>query len=68
MVGQLGDGTTTDRSDPVRIMDQVIAVAAGQSYALAIKSDGTIWTWGGNIVGELGDGTTESRSIPAPMN
>jgi alpha-tubulin suppressor-like RCC1 family protein len=39
-------------------MDDVIAVAAGQDYSLAIKTDYSLWAWGSNIYGQLGDGTT----------
>jgi len=30
----------------------------------ALKSDGTLWTWGGGYAGSLGDGTTINRSSP----
>lgn len=35
-----------------------VAVSAGGIHSLAIKSDGTLWTWGFNDQGELGDGCT----------
>ncbi len=34
-----------------------VAVSAGKFHSLAVKSDGTVWAWGGNQHGELGDGT-----------
>jgi alpha-tubulin suppressor-like RCC1 family protein len=67
--GQLGDGTTTQRSSPVQVLglSGVLAVTAGQCHSLAVKSDGTVWAWGYNYDGELGDGTSGSgnyRSTP----
>ena len=34
-------------------------VAAGLDHTVAVKSDGTLWAWGGNGYGQLGDGTTD---------
>ncbi len=39
-------------------------VAAGENHSMALKSDGTVWTWGENGAGELGDGTTVSKNAP----
>jgi alpha-tubulin suppressor-like RCC1 family protein len=59
-VGQLGDGTTTQRLTPAPVsgLSGVIAVVAGYEHSLALKSDGTLWAWGWNAGGQLGDGTT----------
>ena len=67
--GRLGDGTTTERSAPVRVkvIENVVAVAAGGWHSLALKSDGTVWSWGTNSDGQLGDGTTADRSVPAQV-
>ncbi|MBN2128069.1 MAG: hypothetical protein JW741_01175, partial [Sedimentisphaerales bacterium] len=72
--GQLGDGTTTDRSVPVQVVDGaggfltgMTAVAAGSSHSLAIRNDGTVWAWGYNYNGQLGDGTTTDRSAPVQV-
>ena len=65
--GQLGDGTTTNRSVPVQpagITGTVASVAAGGTHSLALTSDGHLWAWGDNTYGELGDGTTISRTTP----
>jgi alpha-tubulin suppressor-like RCC1 family protein len=39
-------------------------VSAEGNHTAAIKSDGTLYTWGANGSGQLGDGTTTSRSSP----
>ncbi len=58
--GQLGyDTTATVRNnseEPVRIIElaYIKAIAAGHNHSLALKNDGTVWTWGGNVGGELG--------------
>ncbi|MCL2045025.1 MAG: stalk domain-containing protein [Oscillospiraceae bacterium] len=46
-----------DKSIPVKIMDDVVAISAGSIHNLAIKSDGSLWSWGNNEYGEIGDGS-----------
>ncbi|MGE5740986.1 MAG: chitobiase/beta-hexosaminidase C-terminal domain-containing protein [Candidatus Aminicenantes bacterium RBG_16_66_30] len=67
--GQLGDGTTTDRSIavPVQGITSVITVGASYYHTVAIISDGTVWAWGHNYDYQLGDGTTTDRLIPVPI-
>ncbi|MCS6778048.1 MAG: dockerin type I domain-containing protein [Chloroherpetonaceae bacterium] len=73
--GQLGDGTRTQRLLPVPVrgpggnglLTDIIAVAAGSMRTMALRSDGTVWTWGDNIAGALGDGTTTRRTTPVPV-
>lgn len=67
---QLGDGTTTDRAVPVRVLgeggagvlDHVAAIAAGESHSLALLEDGTVWAWGDNSHGQLGDSWAEATA------
>jgi alpha-tubulin suppressor-like RCC1 family protein len=68
--GQLGDGTATSRSSPVTVAGggtTWCAASAGNDHAAAVKTDGTLWTWGFNGQGRLGDGTTTSRSSPVTV-
>lgn len=51
----------------------IIAVSAGSDHGMALRSDGTVWTWGYGWYGQLGDGMqSSSRSAPgqvtAPLN
>ena len=64
--GQLGDGTTTQRTSPVHVegLSGVIAVTAGNNHSIAINGDSTVWAWGYNFYGQLGDGTTTHRASP----
>lgn len=66
--GELGDGTSIDRSAPVQAaISGVIQVATGYYHSLAVKSDRTAWAWGYNREGELGDGATINRPTPMPV-
>ncbi|MFE1547919.1 hypothetical protein [Streptomyces sp. NPDC058718] len=67
--GQLGDGTNTDRTTPVRacavgepapcasFLKGVVSVAAGAVHSLALLTDGTVVAWGNNAYGQLGEGS-----------
>jgi hypothetical protein len=68
-VGQLGDGTTINRTTPVRVsgLTNVTGIAAGGFHSVARTRDGRVWTWGYNGSGQLGDGTTTGRLSPVPV-
>ena len=43
-----------------QVMGDYVAIAAGHSHSLVVKSGGSLYAWGSNIAGQLGDGTTRS--------
>ncbi|MBZ0090979.1 MAG: hypothetical protein K8F27_01960 [Sulfuricellaceae bacterium] len=50
-----------NNSIPYQIGTGFTAIKAGYSHALALKADGSLWTWGSNRTGELGDGSPVSN-------
>jgi alpha-tubulin suppressor-like RCC1 family protein len=46
----------------------VIAVAAGDNHSVALRSDGTVWTWGMNDLGQLGQGTSSGPQSCKPFS
>ncbi|MGZ8924275.1 MAG: RCC1 domain-containing protein [Nitrososphaeraceae archaeon] len=62
--GTLGDGTTLHRSSPVQVGSLVNwkNISAGRYHCSAIKTDGTLWTWGWDAYGQLGAGTNSSTT------
>ena len=72
--GQLGTGGSNS-STPVQVksttgsgyLTDVVAIAAGYNYSLALKSDGTVWAWGVNNYGQLGGGTTAQSTLPVQV-
>jgi alpha-tubulin suppressor-like RCC1 family protein len=59
--GQLGAGARSKPSvEPVPVtgLSGVRAIAAGGDHAIALLSNGTVATWGGNSYGQMGNGTT----------
>ena len=67
--GCVGDGTTTDRSSPVQIGNDADWAEANchNQRSFAIKTDGTLWSWGNGANGELGQNNTTNRSSPTQV-
>jgi alpha-tubulin suppressor-like RCC1 family protein len=66
--GQLGNGSTTSTSTPVRVKlgkhTKVIAVRAGCDFSLALTSKGSVLAWGQGKEGQLGNGSRHAHTRP----
>jgi alpha-tubulin suppressor-like RCC1 family protein len=73
--GQLGDGTTTQRNNPVQVtnvdesgLSGVVGISAGEHHTVYLKSDGTVWATGRNQYGQLADGKLQSTTQDSDKN
>ena len=66
--GQLGNNESSIyRSSPVQagsLTTWASASASQNNTSIAIKSDGTMWSWGSGAAGASGQGTTDASSSP----
>ena len=68
--GQLGNGVsngTVVYPEKIDSLSDIIKIAAAGQTAVALKTDGTVWTWGRNDNGQLGNGTTVSSNVPVQV-
>ncbi|MDI6897487.1 RCC1 domain-containing protein [Methanocella conradii] len=68
--GECGEGSSDDiLLKPVMVgrLTGVKDVAVGNNFSMALKSDGTVWTWGDNRYGQLGIGTADDGRHPEPV-
>ena len=68
--GQVGDGTTTERTSPVQIGSDTnwSKIAAGGRHNMAIKTTGTLYAWGQNAGGQFGVTTNTGRGAPTEQD
>jgi alpha-tubulin suppressor-like RCC1 family protein len=70
--GELGLGDLTSRPAPTGLPVSYSAISAGTGggvvgFALALKSDGTLWGWGNDYLGEFGLGSTGTHTAPVQV-
>ncbi|MDD5470295.1 MAG: hypothetical protein PHO92_05890, partial [Candidatus Peribacteraceae bacterium] len=75
--GQLGNGTTVNSSNPVRVKDVsntgylsgIKGISGAYDHGVALATDGSVYVWGENHNNQLGIGSTIDFSvIPAKVN
>lgn len=65
--GQLGMKTPVTYNAPPLLnthLSSVDDIAVSNNHAVALKNDGTVWTFGSNFSGQLGNGTNENSPVP----
>lgn len=70
--GQLGDGNTTNRAEPVPVAAlggeiSFAAISSGASHNCGLTPEGAAYCWGFNTSGQLGDASTTERRNPVPV-
>lgn len=63
--GQLGDGSTTNRTmavDSTGLLTGIQAVIPGGQHTCVLSTAGGVKCWGYNLYGQLGDGSTTNRT------
>lgn len=66
--GQIGDGTTTDRTSPTKVesLTSVVSVTLTSENTCAVANF-TGYCWGSNDNGQIGDGTNLGRLTPTEV-
>jgi alpha-tubulin suppressor-like RCC1 family protein len=68
--GQIGDGTTADRSVPKAVAGGLtfLTIDAGFRHTCGRASTGTVYCWGSSGAGQLGNGTNSMSTVPAKVS
>ena len=73
--GELGDGSTSQRTSPVLVDDSgaingktIASVSSSERFSIALDSDGLAYGWGANNYGQIGDGSTTRKLSPTAVD
>ena len=70
VIGQLGTNDRVYKSSPVQVgvgNQWSLVSTGGGNFTAAIKTNGTLWTWGNNANGTLGTNDRVSKSSPVQV-
>lgn len=56
-----------DEQSPIKLLSNIVAIAAGYDFSMALNSQGELFTWGNNDQGQLGNGTTTGVLTPTKI-
>lgn len=67
--GEIGDGSTIDRSSPTRVIsiNDARFLAGGRWHFCVIRRNASVWCWGDNLGGQLGTGHVNDAANPVPV-
>jgi alpha-tubulin suppressor-like RCC1 family protein len=67
--GQSATCTITNDDIPSSSPPPPVKVVGGTNHSLALKNDGTLWSWGSNYYGQIGDGSgSATRNDPVQVS
>lgn len=67
ILGQLTcEDTGRSYTRPIKLngLSDIVSIGAGDNFGMAVRRDGSVWTWGSNNVKQLGDGTKDTHITP----
>lgn len=68
--GQLAQPNAISNSlIPIQVLQlsNVVSIVAGYNHTVALKNDGTVWTWGGNTYGQIANGSVDDQYNPSQV-
>lgn len=72
--GQVGDGSDNGlKTTPVTVLSgsgalfNLTEIDAGTGHSVAVKADGSVWSWGRGMQGQLGNGSFLNRDLPVQV-
>ena len=67
--GTTGDGTSSTKYNFIQVqgLTDVVAIESESNTMHALKSDGTVWSWGYNRYGQFGQNWTSTSAYGTPV-